>query len=219
MKKICISVLMLLSLLTLNAYGKNDIQLPEVKGKAGMDVIQAIETRAASRSFTTEQIPLEALSTVLWAGNGIILERGSKTVHGYDAVTSATNLFRYTTPWGWEKPYITLHLILKSGIYKYSPKNHELKFIKPNKDAGTMREAGVIVISADFTKIHSSHPDARDVAVISAGSAAQNIYVAGAAYGIQTFTKVYIKKKLLGNILNLPADSEPLVTIGFGYAN
>jgi len=151
-------------------------------------------------------------------GNGIILEKGSKTIHGYDAVTSATNLNRYTTPWGWERPYIKLYLILDQGIYEYLPQSHELKFIKSNPDSDDTRDAGMIVIAADFNQISSSHLDVRNVTFVSAGSAAQNIYLAASVHNIQTFTKVFISKKWLIKTLELSDKVEPLVTLAFGYA-
>jgi hypothetical protein len=218
MKKILILSLIGFCLIVSNATGQQNIKLPEVKAKIGMDLIQAMETRAASRGFESKAVSMEAISTILWAGNGIILEKGAKTVHGYDAVTSATNLYRYTTPWGWGEPYLKLYLIIKEGVYEYLPLEHELKFIKENKDSDDVRDAGMIVIAADFNKITSSNSAVRDVAFVSAGSAAQNMYVAGAAFGIQTFTKVFISEKWLTKLLNLQDKVEPLVTISFGYA-
>jgi len=202
-----------------HAAAQSNIILPQIKKDPGMNIIQAMETRAETRAFKSEkEVPLEAISFILWAGNGIIVEEGTQTAHGYDAVTGATNLYRHTTPWGWGQPYIHLYLILSKGIYEYLPKAHELRLIKKNADPKSLRSAGMIVIVADFNEIHSSHSGIRDVAHVSAGSAAQNIYVAGAAYGIQTFTHVFIGKKRLTKLLNLPDKAEPLVTIAFGYA-
>jgi len=87
--------------------------LPKVSSKAGMDVVQAMESRAASRSYDGKEVPLKAISTILWAGYGIILESGDKTVHGYDAVSGATSQNRYTIPWGWGDPYLRVYLMLK----------------------------------------------------------------------------------------------------------
>jgi len=214
MKRIVPFSLVVFLLLVSPAVAQQNIKLPAVKAKIGMDVIQAMETRAASRGFAAKAVPIEAIATILWAGNGIILERGSKTVHGYDAVTSATNLYRYTTPWGWEEPYLKLYLISGKGVYAYSPQEHELKFIK---DSDSQGDPDMIVIAADFNQIYSSHAGIRDVAFVSAGSAAQNMYVAGAVYNIQTFTKVFINQKRLTEILDLPDKIEPLVTVAFGY--
>ncbi len=68
-----------------------DIALPKMEAKIGMDVLQAMESRAASRSFSGKEVPLKAISTILWAGYGIILENGDKTVHGHDALSGATS--------------------------------------------------------------------------------------------------------------------------------
>ena len=218
MKKIIPLSLVVFLFFLSHAAGQQNIKLPEVKAKAGMDVIQAMETRAATRQFNTSEVSLEAISTILWAGNGIILKQGTKTVHGYDAVTSATNINRYTTPWGWEEPYIKLYLILKKGIYEYSPQEHELKFIKDNNSSDDSNSSGMIVIAADFNEIKSTHKEIRNVAFVSACSAAQNMYVAGAVYNIQMFTKVFISEKWLTKLLCLPDKVEPLVTLAFGYA-
>ncbi len=218
MKKIVSLSLVIFWFFLSHAVGQQNIKLPEIKAKAGMDVIQAMETRAASRGFDTKTASMEAISTILWAGNGIILERGSKTVHGYDAVTSATNLYRYTTPWGWGDPYIKLYLILKKGSYEYLPQEHELKFLPGNSSSIGLRSSGMIVIAADFNKMPSSNKDVKNVAFLSAGSAAQNMYVAGAVHNIQMLTQVSINKKRLKKILNLPDETEPLATLTFGYA-
>ncbi len=213
-KRILLSLLFFGCFLS-SAAGQQNIKLPEMQAKAGMDVIQAMETRAASRGFNGEPIPMEAISTILWAGNGIILEKGPKTVHGYDAVTSATNLYRYTTPWGWGDPYIKLFLILKEGIYEYLPQEHELRFIS---DDGGSNSTGVIVIAADFNEMPGSNKDVKNVAFLSAGSAAQNMYVAGAVFNVQMLTQVSINKKRLKKQLELPDGVEPLATLTFGYA-
>ncbi len=201
-----------------SAAGQQNIKLPEVKAVAGMDIIQAMETRAASRGFNGDTIPMEAISTILWAGNGIILEEGSKTVHGYDAVSSATNLYRYTTPWGWGSPYIKLFLISKKGTYEYLPQKHELRFISDDGGSGGSNSSGVIVIAADFNEMPGSNKDVKNVAFLSAGSAAQNMYVAGAVFDIQMLTQVSINKKKLKKQLDLPDGIEPLATLTFGYA-
>jgi len=216
MNKILGLSLCLFYFFNIHAAANENINLPNINATIGMDLIQAIETRSASRSFTKKKVPMEAISTMLWAGNGIILEKGSKTIHGYDAVTSATNLNRYTTPWGWERPYIKLYLILDQGIYEYLPQSHELKFIKSNPDSDDTRDAGMIVIAADFNQISSSHLDVRNVTFVSAGSAAQNIYLAASVHNIQTFTKVFISKKWLIKTLELSDKVEPLVTLAFG---
>ena len=209
--------------LPLCAAAGQDIVLPKVEAKAGMDIVQAMESRSASRSFSKKAVPLKAISMILWAGYGIILDRGDKTVHGYDALSGATSRNRYTIPWGWGKPYLRVYLLLKDGAYEYLPKKSKLKFITNKNliDKSGSRGSnayGVIVIAADFDEMPSSNKEARNVAFMSAGSAAQNMYVAGAVHNIQMLTQVSIPKKKIKKGLNLPKDIEPLTILSFGYS-
>ncbi len=87
-------IISLLLAYALSAYAaeQKDIELPKIDTKIGMNVLQAMEIRAASRRYYDREVPLNIISTILWAGNGIILKEGNKTVHGYDAVSGATGL-------------------------------------------------------------------------------------------------------------------------------
>ncbi|MBW1891404.1 MAG: nitroreductase family protein [Deltaproteobacteria bacterium] len=201
-----------------------DIALPKIEAKIGMDVLQAMESRSASRSFSGGEVPLKVISAILWAGYGIILESGDKTVHGYDALSGATSQDRYTIPWGWGDPYLKVYLLLANGAYEYLPEKHKLKFVT-NKNlidvsgSGGSDAYGVIVIAADYNEMPSFNEEIRNVAFMSAGSAAQNMYVAGAVFKIQMLTQVSIPNKALKKRLNLPKSVEPLTILSFGYSD
>ncbi len=200
-----------------------DIALPKTESKIRMDVLQAMESRSASRSFSGGEVPLKVISTILWAGYGVILESGDKTVHGYDALSGATSQDRYTIPWGWGDPYLNVYLLLSNGAYEYLPGEHKLKFIT-NKNlidisgSGGSDAYGVIVIAADYDEMPSFNEEIRNVAFMSAGSAAQNMYVAGAVFKIQMLTQVSIPNKAIKKGLNLPKGVEPLTILSFGYS-
>lgn len=203
---------------------EQDIVLSKVEAKAGMDVIEAMESRAASRRYDGREVPLKTISTILWAGYGIILEEGAKTVHGYDAVSAATSRNRYSIPFGWGSPYLRIYLLLKDAAYEYLPEEHKLKFITNKNlisESGSSGSGayGVIVIAADFNEMPGGNKGTtRDVAFLSAGSAAQNMYVAGAAYDIQMLTQVSIEHNKIKKGLNLPGEVEPLTILSFGYS-
>jgi len=201
----------------------DDIDLPEVKSKAGMDINQAIETRAASRSYSDKKVSLEIISEMLWAGCGIILEKGSKTVHGYDAVTRATPRERYSIPWGWGSPYLKIYILLKTGAYEYLPKDNKLKFITGEnliKSSGSAGSGafGVFVIAADYDALGGRSGMQRDVAFMGAGSIAQNMSISGTAHGIQMLQQVSINEKNISDELKLSDDIAPIVIMPFGYS-
>jgi len=76
----------------------------------------------------------------------------------------------------------------------------------------------VIVIAADYNEMPSFNEEIRNVAFLSAGSAAQNMYVAGAVYKIQMLTQVSIPNQAIKNGLNLPKGVEPLTILSFGFS-
>ena len=216
---ICLSCLFTASV----GYTDQDITLPKIEAKIGMDVLQAMESRAASRSFSEREVSLKVISTILWAGYGIIVESGDKTVHGYDVLSGATSQNRYTIPWGWGEPYLKVYLLLAKGAYEYLPPEHKLKFVT-NKNlidksgSGGSGAYGVIAIAADYNEMPSFSEEVRNVAFLSAGSAAQNMYVAGAVFKIQMLTQVSISNKAIKKGLNLAKGVEPLTILSFGYS-
>ena len=58
----------------------------------------------------------------------------------------------------------------------------------------------------------------RDVAFMTAGSAAQDMYVAAAVYDIQMLTQVSIQEQNIKKGLNLARNAEPLAILSFGYS-
>ena len=203
--------------------GERDILLPAVEAKAGMNVMQAIESRTGARRYDGREVPLKDISTILWAGYGIISENGGKTVHGYDAVSGATSQNRYTIPLAWGRSYIRIYLLLKNGAYEYLPIEHQLNFLTgrnliENSGSSASGAYGCIIIAADFDKMPGGRKSGtRNVALISSGSVAQNMIVAGSACNVQMLIQSSFKSRDMKTELQLSADIEPLVLLSFGY--
>ena len=224
MKQAFILVFSLLCLFAFYAEANQTLTLPEVKATAGMDILQAMERRAASRHFSNQTVSLENIATILWAGNGLILREGKKTIHGYDTVSGATENNRYTIPWGWSKPYLKVYLLIEKGAFEYMPVKHQLKCLVERNlietsGSNSFGAHGVIVIAADY----DSMPDgktaiSRDVAFLSAGSSAQNMVLAGSVFGIQMLTQVAFGAEEIRQELNLSGNIEPLTILSFGYS-
>lgn len=215
-------ILIFLSGFACSAEGK-DINLPKVAANTGVDVIQAIEQRASTRSFSPKEVSMKIISPVLWAGYGIILKEGKKTVHGFDAISGATSSNRYSVPFGWEKPYIRLYLLMKSGAYEYLPKQHKLKFLSKENlivasGIAATKASGAIIIAVDYSKMTGGKNETtQNVAYLTAGSVSQNMSVVGTAKKIQMLTQVYFNKKKLMYKLDMPRSVEPLAMVSFGY--
>jgi nitroreductase len=93
-----------------------DISLPAPDKTGGKPLMQALNERQTTRSFTTDSLTLQQLSDLLWAGFGINRPDGKRTA------PSAMN---------WQE--IDIFVTMSGGCYVYVAESHSLKFIN-NKD-------------------------------------------------------------------------------------
>jgi SagB-type dehydrogenase family enzyme len=111
----------LLAILILNSIliplTAQDITLPAPDKKGGIPLMQALNNRQTTRSFTTDSLTLQQLSDLLWAGFGI-----NRPELGKRTAPSAMN---------WQE--IDMFLTMHGGCYLYIAESHSLKFIN-NKD-------------------------------------------------------------------------------------
>jgi SagB-type dehydrogenase family enzyme len=94
-----------------------DILLPAPDKTGGKPLMQALNERQTTRSFTRDSLTLQQLSDLLWAGFGI-----NRPDQGKRTAPSAMN---------WQE--INIYLTLPGGSYVYAAESHSLKFIN-NKD-------------------------------------------------------------------------------------
>ena len=93
--------------LCLSAFG-DVVKLPPPGKDPGVTVMQALKARHSERAFSNREIPMETLSTLLWAANGF---------NRPDRRTNATGL---------NKQEITVYAIMKSGAYRYDARANTL---------------------------------------------------------------------------------------------
>jgi SagB-type dehydrogenase family enzyme len=94
-----------------------DIVLPAPDRTGGKPLMQALNERQTTRSFTKDSLTLQQLSDLLWAGFGI-----NRPDQGKRTAPSAMN---------WQE--IEMYVTLPGGSYSYSAESHTLKFIN-NRD-------------------------------------------------------------------------------------
>ena len=82
---------------------------PDMKG--GKTVMQALNDRKSSREFADKVLPLQEISNLLWAANGL-----NRPAEGKRTAPSAVN---------WQD--IDIYVILVEGIYLYDAKLSQLK--------------------------------------------------------------------------------------------
>ncbi len=85
------------------------IPLPAPQTDGGKPLMQVLKARHSTREFGSEKLPLQTLSNLLWAANGINRPDGKRTA------PSAVN---------WQETDI--YVVLAEGSYVYDPKGNAL---------------------------------------------------------------------------------------------
>ena len=139
-----------------------------------------LKIRRSNRSFDSTEIPLQVLSELLWAADGI-----NDTASGKRTAPSAHN---------WQT--ISIYVAASNGLYLYEPKSHSLIQITDKdirKFTGSQNfvtEAPTTFIYvADFGKMDPqsksmTEKDRIFLSSIEAGSISQNVYLYCASEGL-----------------------------------
>ena len=90
------------------------IKLPEPENDGGKSVLAALQQRRTIRNISTEKLPLQVLSNLLWAAFGINRERASFSKPGR------------TSPSASNSQEIDLYVAMPEGVYLYEAVSHRL---------------------------------------------------------------------------------------------
>jgi len=183
---------------------------PETAGK--MTLMQALMKRRSVREFDARALPIELLSTLLWAAFGI-----NRPDAGGRTAPSAHN---------WQE--VRVYAALADGLYRYDPAPHVLHRIV----AGDLRAlAGVqgfvataplnLVYVADFSRMDETGAEERAfLAAADSGFIAQNVYLFCAAAGLAAVVRGLIDRRRLAAAMGLGVQERILLaqTVGFPAA-
>ena len=189
-----------------------DIVLPAPDKKGGKPLMQALNERQTTRSFTSENLTQQQLSDLLWAANGINRSTGKMR----------------TAPTAMNYQEIDVYVALQSGLYLYDAEKHILKLIN-NRDVrrhtGTqsfVNNAAVnLVYVADMGKT-GKREGARIVdsdmfmPYADAAFIAQNVYLYCASANLGTVVRGAIQKENLAKEIGLRSNQVILLaqTVG-----
>lgn len=193
-------IIFLFSLLTSSLFAQ-DIQLPTPDKKGGKTLMQALSERKSSREFKEKELPNDVLSNLLWAANGFNRED------------------KRTAPTANNRQELELYLVMKSGIYFYNAREHRLALVKKGdyrKSAGTQTYVANAPVNILFVS-DSGKASGKNYAYTDCGFVSQNIYLFCASEGLATVVRGSYDKKVLEELLQLPANQEVLLTQTVGY--
>lgn len=186
-----------------------DIPLPKVQPTGGKPLMEVLATRQSSRSYdASKDLPLETLSALLWAGNGIARDPQHRTA------PSAMN-----------RREIVQYVVAKTATYRYDPESASLIFVKEGDfRAATgfqdfVADASVnILLACDQDRMKNMDDASRtkysatDAAFVSA-----NLYLYCASEGLATVVRGYFDNDAIKKAIGLPESHDVILVQSVGF--
>jgi len=200
--------------------------LPAPATDGAMSVEQALAIRRSRRQFQNRPISMEQLSQILWAAYGVTLPLPNhpELRGGLRTTPSAGAMYPLEF-------YVVVGNVqgLEPGVYRYVSGEHKLvrtmagDLRRELSDAALgqvmIREAPVtLVFSAVFERMTRRYgPRGRRYVYIEIGHASQNVYLQVEALGLGTCAIGAFVDSRVSQVLQLPANEEPLYLMPIGY--
>jgi nitroreductase len=205
MKKLIALALALMTMGTMQAQDVVSLPQPEVN-KLSMPLGDVLQKRRSERKYSSQEISLQTLSTILWAACGV---NDPKT--GKITAPSAINM-----------QDIKIYVCSKDGACLYNAKANTLTKVydKDLREVLAGRQAfaksAPITLLLVSTKDTDRSPNERYGAV-DAGYVSQNIYLACTALGMKTVARAQMDADALRQAFNLPATTLLELNHPIGY--
>ena len=184
------------------------IKLSKPELKSGKLLMQALNDRKSSRSFSTKELPESILSNLLWSGFGVNRKDG-----------------KHTAPSAVNAQNITIYVAMEKGVYKYVPEKLQLQPVL-NKDIRKyfgyqdfLQIAPVVLIYvANFSTLNKmSKNDRMFYSATNTGYISQNIYLYCASENLATVAVGWVKRDDTLKQLKLSSKLKVLLIQPVGY--
>ena len=206
----CLVVIALLIGPTLTAAeGLKPIKLLKPQTEGGRPLMQVLQARSSSRSFSAEQLPPQVLSNLLWTACGI-----NRPDSGKRTAPSARN---------WQE--IDIYVATADGLYLYDAPAHALKPVLA-KDiraaTGSQPFVGEVPVNliyvADFSRMGMATDDQKVFySAAATGFISQNVYLYCASEGLATVVRGLVNRPALAKAMNLRSDQQITLAQSVGY--
>jgi len=214
MKKYFLPVLCVVTLLSACASSaradeKEAITLPVPKMTGGKPLMDTLKERKSMREFSAKELPLQVISDMLWAANGI-----NRPSIAHKTAPSARNMQE-----------IDIYVATKNALYLYDALNNKLiPLLNENIMAATGAQAFVekapvnLIFVADLTKMAGLEPAAQEFySATDTGFISQNVYLFCASVGLATVVRGWVDKPLLAKAMKLQPDQMIVLAQTVGY--
>lgn len=203
MKKLSLSII--ICLLTGMVIAQ-DITLPKPQTTGGMPLMEALAARKTSRSFSSKQLSMQQLSSLLWAATGVNREDG-----------------RLTAPTARNAQQIDTYVYTTTNVYLYIPKDNILKMVAEGDHRSEVgrqpfaAEAPVILVYvANYDKMQGFDEESNAFyGATDCGNIGQNVYLYCAANGLSTVELGSIQRDKIKELLGFNGRAQLAQPVGF----
>jgi len=185
------------------------IQLVKPQMDGGRPLMQVLKDRRTSRSFSSEKLPMQVLSNMLWAAFGV-----NRPESGKRTAPSAAN---------WQE--IDIYVATANGLYLYDAPVYMLRPVL-SEDIRAMtglqsfvQEAPVnLIFVADFSRMGQATDADKDFySATDTGFISQNVYLYCASQGLATVVSGLIDRPALAEAMKLQPDQRIILAQTVGY--
>jgi SagB-type dehydrogenase family enzyme len=186
----------------------NPIALPPPQTSGGRPLMQVLKDRHTTRDFSSQKLPPQVLSNLLWAAFGVNRPDGKRTA------PSAMN---------WQE--IDIYVATQDGLYVYDAKGNALKPVLAQDVRGAtgqqpfVKEAAVdLVYVADLAKTgRAGGEDQTLYTAADTGFIAQNVYLFCASEGLAAVVRGSVDRTALAKLIKLRPDQKIVLAQTVGY--
>jgi SagB-type dehydrogenase family enzyme len=193
----------------LHAQELKPVKLPPPRTDGGRPLMQVLKDRSSSRSFSSDSIPVQVLSDMLWAAWGINRQESGKR----------------TAPSASNRQEIDIYVATSKGVYVYDAVGHILNPViaedirELTGGQPFVKDAPVnLVFVADFSKMGDADENQKYFyAAANTGFISENVYLYCASEGLATVVRGMVDKPVLEAAMKLRPEQKVILAQTVGY--
>jgi nitroreductase len=204
-----ISIFLFIGLAAIYAQDIKPIKLPVPQMEGGKPLMQALRERKSLREFSSQELPLQAISDLLWAAFGI-----NRPDSGGRTAPSPMNTQE-----------IDIYVVKKEGVYLYQAQDNMLIPVVSGDLRAIVgiqpfvKEAPInLIFVADLSKMQRIPSEEIDFyAGCDTGFISQNVYLYCASVGLSTVARAWIDKPMTAKAMKLLDNQKIILAQTVGY--
>lgn len=171
------------------------VELPVPRMEGGMPLMEVLAKRATTRAFNPEELPLEELSNLLWAANGV----------------NRKEIGKRTAPSARNAQEIDIYVSMSNGLFFYNPVRNTLECVLKDdirakiSDQKFFKDASIVLVFVgNYDKMEGFSKEAQEFySATDVGYVSQNVYLYCAQADLATVVCGSFDKEFLNKVLKI----------------